>query len=628
MDEIELAWARAWLRPDRREIYEWARENVDLQGDYALQGFFRVDSSRHLVFPFGLLLDDQVRMVNVRKAIQSGGTLLADLFFQYIFANAPGPAMFSFQTDDDAEQHFLTRIEPTLRASPANREQHRRLQKKRDLYRWPHINAYFQGANWNSLQRKSVRYVVNDECWIWKEGMLAESWARTHAFRDICKILNISQAGMVGDDWDNCWEAGRRHSWAVKCVKCRQLQPLLFFDTMADDPHVKAGVIYTDTRKGGRWDVARAAESARYRCRHCGHEHADDVRTWDRFNAGGDYICHDPERPGKNVSVEWNGLVAGHYGDVVADFLKAKQLQLQGTVEPLKKLYQKTLILPWEDRHGEEIIVLTTSKFLRREPWPAGEWRFLVADYQEGRAGQGEYLRFVCRDFAEGGPSRLVDEGTVGTPEELRALQHELGIENDRCVAVDGGHQLLRIAGWAAKYGWTVLCGDDKEAWPHYPKRKGKRSKKPVMRAYSPRKRVDPLRGKKGAGRYLAYVFHWSNPSVKDFLWRLRHGRGVAWEVAEDVSDNYRAELDAERKQRVWDKLGRKYREWWINIAPDKANHAWDCECMLIVLAMIAGILAFDLEDDDEDPPPEEKKPPAKPEAPHDRPDQLELLSH
>ena len=278
---------------------------------------------------------------------------------------------------------------------------------------------------------------------------------------------------------------------------------------------------------------------------------------------------------------------------------------------------------------AEEKIVLKKGGYMSRESWEREALRFLTADFQEGRAGDTEHLRYVCRAWAEDGASRLICEGRVETFDELEALAGELAIVNTRHVAIDGGHELMRVSRECAKRGWTVLVGDDKESFPHYAKKRGRKTK-PLIKAYSPRKRVDPGRGTRAAGRLIAYVFYWSNPSVKDVLWRLRHGRGVMWQVPEDVSKRYQEEIDSEVKRRVLDKKTGQWRFWWVNVGKDQANHAWDCECEQVVCAMIAGILTFDIQvldtDGGEDQGDERKKKNKKPEPPHDGALQLELL--
>ncbi|EIQ01619.1 bacteriophage tail assembly protein [Opitutaceae bacterium TAV1] len=643
MDEIRHAWLNAWRKPDRRQIYTWAREDLNLQGDYRTKGKFHVETSRHLILPFNFALNDQVRMINLLKGVQTAGSLVGDIFFDWALKNQPAPMMMTYQSDDDAEQHYVTRIEPTLRATDVLWPILERVRKKRDLYQFPAMNVYFQGANMNSLQRKSIRYEVNDEVWDWKPGMLSEAWARTEGYQEISKIFNISQGGEEGTDWDMCWHDGRRYEWGWHCRECRHHQPLAFFSEMLDDSRTRAGIVWSDIRgRDGQRDIDRCAASARLRCCRCGREHPDEPATWEHVNTSGDYLCLDPDRSVTNVSLHWSSLVNGRYASLVREFLRANQIKKQGNTDPLKKFYQKKLAQMWSDAAAEEKVVLSLGEYLKEPALTAGYVpasidreinRCITADFQEGRGSDTRHFIIVCRAWRDDGSSRLLWEGRLNTPADLYALQIALDVA-PACVCVDGGHARNEVATWCARYGWTVLIGDDLETFPHTPRHR-KRGEKPTQRPYSMRFKIDPRRGQVGQGRRFAHAFTWSNPTVKKLTWNLRHGRGARWELPTDLSADYKAQIDTEVRKRVLDKKTGRPRYWWVTL--DENNHAWDCENMQTVFALMAGILAEDIEDETQ----KENSPTPSPDgsggdvskllsgrpiAPHDQPQQLTLL--
>jgi hypothetical protein len=627
MDEMTAAWRRAWTRVDRRQIFDWARR-LKLAGDYATTGPFRVERSRYLQFPFELLVNKDVRMLNILKAPRTGGSLVGDIFFHHTRRNAPGPFMWTFQSDDDGGEHWSTRIKPTIEENPALCGQLADLHQRRTLFEFPELNAYIQGANANSLQRKGIRYEINEEVWLWKNGLLAEAFARTDDYKSICKILNISQAGIAGDQWDQCCSAARRYDWAVRCERCSHHQPYEFFAKMLADATQHAGIIWDPAahRANGGWDLGHAAATTRFRCRDCGHEHADTPASWHRFNSTGDYLLFpgDSERPMRNVTVRWTSLVNGYWADLVTEYLQALMSRDSGVIEPLKKFNQKKLNLPWDESQSEERRPLTTGEYLMGEPWPEAEFTFLTADYQEGRGNDSEHYWVLVRSWRRGGASRLRWFQRCRTVEEIDAIQARFHIKS-ACVCVDGGDRLLDIASTCASRGWTILVGDDPEAFPHKAKRAGA---KPVLRAYSPRRKIDPHRGTKLAKRRFAYLFYWSNPSVKNILWRLRHGRGAKWELSHDLPADYRLGIDSELKFRHVNPRTAAVTYHWKNVAPNRFNHPWDCECMQIVCALIAGILVWDVNATaapDADALKESKPPVPAPVAPHDQADQLAL---
>lgn len=629
----------AWVPPSRQSVAPWAEENVVLDGDLARKGPFSLEGSRYLEKPFDLLSDEAVRMVNIAKSPQSAGSLVAEVFLQFVFKNRPGPFMMTFQSDDDAEEHYLTRIEPTFLKTKVNTDRFRDLKKKRALYRWPHMSLFIQGANMNSLQSKSIRYEWNDEVWRWRPGLLEEAWTRTKAFRRVCKILNISQGGVTGTDWEACWESGRRYENAVRCEKCNELQILAFFGNLAADDDLPesrrrhAGIVWdTDARlPDGRWDIVRAAETARFKCRHCGHEHPDDARTWAAFDRRSDYICLDPDRPMRNCSVRWNALVSGDWGVLVEKFLKVREVKKEsGNTMPMEQFYEKELARFWDPSLSVERLELMTSGYEMEAPFskdykaeklPWETLRVITADYQQGTGNDTRHQIVTARAWgdASANHSRLLWEGRTNSFEDLYKLQLALDVPA-KFVCVDGSFEMMEVAAQCAKYGWTMLIGDDAEYFLH--KRK---DRSPSRLPYSARFRVDPSKGKAAQGRRFCWAIRWSNPSIKNMLWNLRHGlTNHKWEVARNVSPTYREGIDSEAKRRIVQKKNGAPKWVWVQL--HKNNHPWDCECMQTVVAIASGCLSFDVEDTEPAEPGSPGSPPSDtPTAPHDQPEQLEL---
>lgn len=638
-DPIARAWREAWEPIDTRANHEWATAEVVLAGDYAHTGKFAIRESTFLVFPFACLDNSETRMLNVLKAPRTGGSLLGDIWLQDVFKNHPGPFLMTMQSDDDAERHYLTKTKPTFEATDANSEMFARLQKKRDLYLFPHMSLGVQGANINSLQGKPARYEWNDEVWTWKAGLMGEAFRRTEDFKRICKILNVSQGGLIKSEWEQVYNAGKRHNYAVRCEHCGGLQAYEFFATMTKDPSERAGLVWDRTARtaDGRWDIGRAAETTRFRCCLCGHDHTDEMRTYERLAATADYICLDPDRRMVDVSVRWNSLVGGDWGRLVKKFLEACEVRdFSGSTVALEKFYQKELATFWDPSLAQQKIHLATSKEIHMEPVLAKdyvaaplEWeanRFITADYQAGTGNDTRHLLVSVRAWAdaEHNRSRLLWWGRCNTFAQLYQLQLATKVR-PACVAVDGGFQMMEVAAQCAKYGWTMLVGDDPEFFLHK-RKKGP----PLRRPFSPGFKTDPFKGKTGQGKTYCWTMFWSNPAIKNLLWNLRHGLSRhKWEIPADVPPDYRDGIDSEVKQWLPKKGSAVPVPTWVKV---KAyNHPWDDECMQVVLAVAAGYLTFDVEEDEKEPDPAAvARPPAAGEAPvppHALPDQLELLT-
>jgi len=101
MTETERRLAAFKLpKRDRSPIYEWARKHIVLPESYATSGPFNVRLSPWLIPIFDALQNPLVRRVHFRKAVQIGGTLVADVWVPWLICNDAGPISWTMQTDE------------------------------------------------------------------------------------------------------------------------------------------------------------------------------------------------------------------------------------------------------------------------------------------------------------------------------------------------------------------------------------------------------------------------------------------------------------------------------------------------------------------------------------------------
>ena len=83
---------------------------------------------------------------------------------------------------------------------------------------------------------------------------------------------------------------------------------------------------------------------------------------------------------------------------------------------------------------------------------------------------------------------------------------------------------------------------------------------------------------------------------IKDKLASLRQADAVPkWEVARDVSDDYRKQMLSEMKKDVTNSKTKQVEQRWVRIG-GRPNHLWDCECIALASAMLAGVLPIGAE--------------------------------
>lgn len=589
------AFSRGWTLPDRRPITEWARENVKLGGGYARQGPFDVTTCRHLIEPLASVQNDRIREITLRAAIQTTKTLCVEIASLWAIANEPGPTMWTQQDDDSAKEHtkgryrqLLRACEPVARLLP--RDRHDRATN--EIY-FGDFYLLINGANLNNLQSKSIRWKINSECWLWKQGLLTHARRRVSAYaRDgISKILNESQGSHAGDDFDKLWHEGTQEAWSVPCAKCGEVRPLEFFARMDDDEEKRAGVVWADDalREDGTPRESRVRESVRYVCAKCGHEHADNAKTRQAWNAGGRYVQRNDEADGKHRSFCWNALIVEDMGTLAMEFLSASAYKKRGLIQPLKDFYMQRLALPWknmEETLGRvETVVLSSYTLAKVSESPADK-----IDNEARRAmtvdRQRDHFWAVVRAWRLDGTSRLLWRGRLLTTEQIREIAARYGVE-PQLVCEDAQYSTAQVYEDCVNYGWTALHGSGEDSFAHY------LGRQKLARYYSSIK-VTQVPG--GVARYM----FWASDPVKDVLASMR---GPGWELPQDIGEEYLKQTGVPQKQsdgtwkqtggevkreRVSKKTGRS--EWrWAKVGP---NHFNDCEAMQVALALALGILA------------------------------------
>lgn len=573
------SWRAGWKKPDRRPIWDWAHDNVYLPPSYAQPGRFDVSTSRHLMGPLAAIQDDAVREATWMGAIQTGKSLASEIGIMWEICNSPGPTMLTMQTDEDAREHCNQRFFEALKSVPGIRAilpEDRHLKQMAAIYFGPFF-LEVNGANLSNLQRVSVRWKFNSEVWLWKQGLLSHARGRVSAFEKAgnSKVINESQGGTADDDFDLAWQAGNQQVWSVRCFACGVLSPLEFVGRMIDDPKKFACVVWNEDarRQDGSWNVGRAAETARYRCRHCGEECDDSARTRAAWNASGEYVAGRSDAPRDTVSFRWEALVARELGPLVSQFLEARKAQKQGVPQAMMDFTRQRRALPWKEDDMSEAILLRPSGYVlagldSKAVLPNESKRFMTIDRQR------DHFWVVIRVWFRDGSSRLLYFSRVTTPEQCEELRIQYGIE-EQLTFEDAGYFPEGVYTDCVRYGWTALKGSgDNYFTVEVRERK-------IKRLWSNASMVQHN------GKMLP-LFHWASDPVKDVLYNLRSGKGATWETPDDIGTEYPNQLAGDRKKPFANKKSGR-NEWrWQRV---HANHAHDLEAMQTVVAMMLQIL-------------------------------------
>lgn len=577
--------AIAAVRPiDRRPIYEWAAQHVEMPAVLTVQGKFNVQISRHLIDPFHALQDDRVRRVVILKPTRGGGTLLADVWCNWVMAVDPGPFMFNLHTDTVARAHAETRIMPMLdRCGPIqaliNRED-RHAKRKTSILFNNGFPIWIQGPSIGNLQARGVRYMVCDEIWdrtAWKDGRLDEALARLGDYDKIqnSKCLFVSQGGWKNDSLDDWWHTSNRNEWQVQCPSCNKYQTPVWRGMRPDKS--RYGIVYDGDAVS---EEARVCESIRWECMHCGDGHKWSYKLAAYWNRSGRY-----EQQGDSKTVagyHWNALVVRQFEILAEAWCKANRAAASGDYEYLRTFIQKNLAEPWDDSRLIEAAPVETIQLSDSKSWPEEKYRLMCVDVQETE------LYYTVRGFDGEGNSRRLDFGRVIGHETIREIQQRWEVP-DNHVGIDAGFNQREVAKWAVEYRWILLKGSDQRGFKHKVGT-GKKARQ-IERIYSKPQGVDPHRGTTAGGRQFATLIQFSDYDAQDMVQRCLEGKtSVKWQ---------RVQCDDAEKELMWENQlnGTKRKKdvkasgavtWGFTKNPN--DHLRDTEKMILVMATIKGL--------------------------------------
>lgn len=588
--------------PDRRDISAWAVGNVVLPHSKRAREWSE-DTAYWLIEPLNAI--PHCEAVSVCKPTQTGGTTLYEVFLTWLVANAPSDAALMGQTDSDAEYLFRAKLLPTLKTSPATaallKQVHRNDVTKNRLDLGS-MSLRIHGPGKNSMQSASLEVILLDEAWLFPLGTILEILERTSTREATRKIVTVSQAGEElldkkrkpqWDEWGQWWHRGTQEVFQACCPYCGSY----FEPTTACFKHdPEARDVQT---KDYDWTKVRETTHLETPC--CKKRINNDPRNRRSLSASGKYVQTNPNPSPRHRSFRYSSWVVywQDWGSLLEQFLRAKEALKSGNIESLKIWTQKKEARWWTVKDQE------IPSFKERKLFG-----YKMEDYKEGQIYEGSIKRLISvdmqadcyklliRDFKLGGGSRLIFQKTVKDWTDIAYYQTVYRIKPFH-VAIDAGNWSQAVYKECADRQWIALVGSGTKAWSHI----DKATKQQTIRPYSPARQgrvaSAPRRAEWQGGRkakpVACWYYEWSNLYFKDWLSRLAAGQGVEWEYADDVEQEYIWSLDSEARR-----IGPDGKPKWQRIG-NRANHYWDCECMILVLASIIGGVFVDVPQTDEE---------------------------
>ena len=571
---------REFLRPtDPLPIAEWGARNYVLDKSSMVVGNFSITHAPWLAQPLTDFQNPDVTSVFLMLGLQLGKTTAGGLTLGWCACEDPGPALW-YHSDAQLLKSFVEqRLMDSWQRSPVIK----RLLPDDHKLSWKSINFATMAVNFltvgstANLTGNPARYVFGDEIKDWDSGVWSVVKKRTAAWVGLSKCFGFSTPKDTDDDVDTAFREGSQHRYFFECPMCKESQEFDFFKAVEWDRHI-------DER--GAYDMPKIVDSARMECVKCravlaeAKDPAREVQSrmallrgaqWVQTNTSPtaghrSYTCQSLANPRVPLSV------------LVTEYLKAKEAERLGVLQPLQDFYNQRGSRPWgmvEEGEGLENI----------EEFQPGEWaeekaRFTTVDVQTM-----DVLYAQCWQWSEDGRARFVSCAKLDGFPGLRHYQTENNVK-DRLVFLDIRFNATAVKIECHRWGWRALSGEDKDSFAWYRKRLDGTTEI-VHRIVSPAITVDPGQGTNRQGKMgTIEMRRWSNLHCKDILARMI--RDKRFVIPDGVDPEYTRQLKSERKERTG---GGKWR--WVKF---RDNHYWDGAAMQVAVAMLAGLVKMDFQ--------------------------------
>lgn len=488
--ELAAAGKRSWQTPFRGTIWDNAKRFQLIGKAYEAMppeqgGRFDISTARHLAGPLSALQNDSIRMVVVVKAVQTLGSMLADLWLHYIIEHDPRNTLVLFEDDPKARVYANTRLMDSILANPgiAPLVQHvDRHDVQKTYIKFPGMTLMVGGLNDGNVSSLSWPNVIVSEAWIHKsDGLLDKAIARTTQFERDCKILIESQAGNEGEDLDRIFKSCVTVPLTWECPFCHGRQefewsrerpagfvptaPLFAVPEQANAPKegTYGGMSFDREKKflkDDAWDIPGASQTAMWECFHCGGLIPD---TPSMRRALMDTYRQDYPAS-RNVGFYWpkEACLSISFAKSCGNYLAAKYADERlGNRVPLMDWYKAERAQAWRSDYEVKIPVLMVDEYNPAEKWER-EWRRrMIIDVQDRLS----HFWYDIDAVAEDGASRQLACGTALSFDELAELQKKFAVP-DQWTFVDSSYEFEQVKTECARRGhWGKPSGYSRPVW-------------------------------------------------------------------------------------------------------------------------------------------------------------------
>lgn len=246
-------------------IVEWSEKHIETIPDSPFTGRLDLHRTPFLIEPLKQTMYSDTSLCVMQFPVQIGKSLILKLLALYNIQTDPSPILFLADTPANSEDFCDTSLTPMLKQNKVFdgliSTAHGANMKETKIFNNGAILWNRGASNLKNLQRRSVKILLADECWLYPTGHIEEAVKRITRFQgDGGRAVLVSQAGEIGGEFANYFDQTNQQQYKWICPHCNNTNAyglnMVKWDTTATDEE-------------GNIDFAAVKDSLRYTCPFC-----------------------------------------------------------------------------------------------------------------------------------------------------------------------------------------------------------------------------------------------------------------------------------------------------------------------------------------------------------------------
>lgn len=589
VDHFEALLRRRFHVEESEDIIDWLKKNIRSIPYSPMPGGFRTTETPWLEEILRAFIDPEIRVCTVKAPIQSGKSMALELLLCWIIARQPGPTLYLQDQDPNARDWYETRLVPLIDNCPPAQSQMNRKDSRWQSSKFDRMNLWTLGGhNIRNLQRRSIRWLIADEAWLFKPGHINEAMSRVKAYGWLGKVIVTSQGSYEGDEFSELHASTDQREWTFECPDCKTRQPFSWTQVRYPEGY----------KKGDEYDFRLLGSSCTYECCNCKRTWKDSPKSRAEMNASGKFVSMNGNAEKGMVGFHYNSIAVRSWGDLAVRLARAKEAAtLFGDEEPRRIWKQKEMAETWSDEPEDLDQAISASDYRLADRW-SDEGGYVKNEQHprgilvppemidEAKKQTGfYYLRFLSvdvqnngfycliRSWSLDGRSRLVHWEFVQHWDQIEVMRQKFGVDPS-AVFIDSGFSTGDVYAQTAKFGYIATKGSAVNEFPWV--KVTESGNIPFYRPISRPKKIQS-NGK------MTRLFMFSNLVLKDTLFRLRKAKMHSYPV--DAGEEYERQMTSE----IRTKSSAGKPEW--RVVGNRANHLWDCEVIGLIAPTMLKII-------------------------------------